>query len=886
MSLWSRIANVLRGERLSREIDEELASHIEESIAQGRDPAEARQAFGSTLRRREESRDIRLMRWLDSLRADVIFGWRQLNKNKATSAAAILSLGLAMGACTAAFRLIDALLLRPLPVAHPEQLYAVSRQEFRLAADGKAHIYDGWAYPAFRLMRAAVRDQAELIALTGLGPTDLTYASGQETEKADVQYVSGWMFDAFGLHPTLGRLLTENDDREPGAHPYAVLSGDYWARRFARDPKVVGRTFRMGDRLYQIVGVCAEPFTGTVTGFVTDIFVPIMMNPAVVRSDSTWQETLARLKPGMAVEPVRARLDAVSRAFEAERAKGYPGMSKQGIDDMLKQRVVLQPAAAGFSSVQKYYRQPLMALGVLVALVLMIACANVANLMTAQAATRAREMALRVSIGAGRWRLVQLVLVEGAWLGFLAAAAGAVFAWWSVPLVLGMQSPLDAPLRLSLAADWRVLGFGLALTLGVTLLFSLAPALRASAVKPASALKGGADPHSRRRLMHGLVALQTAFCFLVLYAAGLLGATFERLSQAPPGFSAERLLTLNTVAERPQPQPYWDQVVEHLRTVPGVETVALASRPLLSGYSSNDAVAIDGGPPSEDMAYFLNVSPGFIGAMKIPFVDGRDFRAGDTVPGAAIVSEAFARRFFKGENPVGRWFERATDEGPRIRLQVVGLVRDARYLEMREKLLPVAYIPFRQVDAKGAVQPTRRGTLIVRTSSANPRALAQMLSREVARARPEFHVSNVETQAEINQVYTVRERRLAVLALVFAVVALLLAGVGLFGVLDYSVLQRRREIGIRMAIGAPAGSIARLVTVETFAMMLAGAVAGVALGMASVRYIEALFYQVKATDPGMLAFPLLTILAAALLAGLPAVFHAVRIDPVAMLRSE
>ena len=411
MSLWSRIANVLRGERLSREIDEELASHIEESIAQGRDPAEARQAFGSTLRRREESRDIRLMRWLDSLRADVIFGWRQLNKNKATSAAAILSLGLAMGACTAAFRLIDALLLRPLPVAHPEQLYAVSRQEFRLAADGKAHIYDGWAYPAFRLMRAAVRDQAELIALTGLGPTDLTYASGQETEKADVQYVSGWMFDAFGLHPTLGRLLTENDDREPGAHPYAVLSGDYWARRVARDPKVVGRTFRMGDRLYQIVGVCAEPFTGTVTGFVTDIFVPIMMNPAVVRSDSTWQETLARLKPGMAVEPVRARLDAVSRAFEAERAKGYPGMSKQGIDDMLKQRVVLQPAAAGFSSVQKYYRQPLMALGVLVALVLMIACANVANLMTAQAATRAREMALRVSIGAGRWRLVQLVLV-------------------------------------------------------------------------------------------------------------------------------------------------------------------------------------------------------------------------------------------------------------------------------------------------------------------------------------------------------------------------------------------------------------------------------------------------------------------------------------------
>jgi predicted permease len=885
MSLWSRVVNVLRGDRLSREIDKELASHIDEAIERGREPAEAARAFGSALRQREESRDIRLIPWLDSLRADVIFGGRQLYKNKVTSAAAILSLALGMGACTEAFRLIDALLLRPLPVAHPEQLYAVSRREFRLAADGKAHIYDGWAYPAFRLMRAAVKDQAELIALS-FGTTDLTYGSDQETEKAHVQHVSGWLFGSFGLRPVLGRLLTEDDDREPGAHPYAVLSEDYWVHRFARDPQIIGRTFRMDKRPYEIVGVCMGPFTGTVTGFVTDIFIPITMNPAVVRSDSTWHETLARLKPGIAVEPVRARLDAVSRAFEAERAKGYPGMSKQGIDDMLKQKVVLQPAAAGFSSVQKYYRQPLMALGVLVALVLTIACANVANLMTAQAAARAREMALRVSIGAGRWRLMQLVLVEGAWLGFLAAVAGAIFAWWSVPLVLGMQSPLDAPLRLSLAADWRVLGFGLALTLGVTLLFGLAPALRASAVKPASALKGGDDPHSRRRLMHGLVALQTAFCFLVLYAAGLLVATFERLSQAPTGFSAQRLLTLNTVAERPQPQTYWDQVVEHLRTVPGVETVALASRALLSGYSSNDAVAIDGGPPSEDMAYFLNVSPGFIGAMKIPFVDGRDFRAADTVPGAAIVSEAFARRFFKGENPVGRWFERATDEGPRLRLQVVGLVRDARYLAMREKLLPVAYIPFRQVDARGALQPVRRCTLIVRTASANPRALAQILSREVAKARPEFRVNMVETQAEIDQVYTVRERLLAVLALFFAVVALLLAGVGLYGVLDYSVLQRRREIGIRMAIGAQAGSIARLVTVEIFMMVLVGAIAGVGLGMASVQYIETLLYQVKPTDLGMLALPSCTILAAALLAALPALFLAVRIDPVAMLRSE
>jgi predicted permease len=444
-----------------------------------------------------------------------------------------------------------------------------------------------------------------------------------------------------------------------------------------------------------------------------------------------------------------------------------------------------------------------------------------------------------------------------------------------------MLNPLGDPVRLSLPADWRVLAFGLALTLGVTLLFGLAPALRASAVKPATALKGGGDPHSRRRIMHALVAVQAAFCFVVLFVAGLFVATFDRLSHQLTGFSAERLLTLETVAERAQPPVFWDQVAEHLRTVPGVETVALASRPLLSGYSSNDAVAIDGGAPSEDMAYFLNVSPGWLGAMRIPFMDGRDFRVGDTYPGVAIVSETFAKRFFGGKNPVGSWFERATDEGPRFRLQIVGLVRDARYLDMRGPMLPVAYLPFRQVDGKA-----RRGTIVVRTSSANPLSLAQVLRREVAKARPEFRVGNIETQTQIDQVHTVRERLLAVLALFFALVALLLAGIGLYGVLDYSVLQRRREIGIRMAIGARSGAIARLVTLPVFSMVLLGALAGLALGMASARYIESLFYEVKATDLDALALPSLTILIAAIVAALPAVIRAVRIDPAKMLRMD
>jgi predicted permease len=881
MSLGSRLANVFRGDRLSREIDEELRSHIAEAVEHGRDPAEARRAFGSAIRHSEESRDIRIVAWLDSLRADTIFGWRQLIKRKVTSAAAILSLALAIGACTSAFRLIDALLLRPLPVANPDRLFALYREG--TGFDGKPQTFDAWAYPDFRLMRAAVKDQAELLAISYAERTDVAYGSDQEIEKAYLQYVSGWMFGSFGLRPAVGRLFTENDDQKPGAHPYAVLSHDYWTRRFGQDPNVIGRTLRMGERLYEIVGVGPERFTGTETGIVTDIFVPTMMHPAAIRDDSTWHRTLAVLKPGVAIEPVRAKLHATSRAFEQERAKGFTGMSRKSIDRFIDQTLLLEPAAAGTSGLQKDYRVALAAMGMLVMLVLLIACANVANLMTAQAAARAREMALRVSIGAGRWRLVQLVLVESAWLAFLAAVMGAWFARWSAPFVVSRINPPDNPARLFLAAGWRVLGFGTALTVGVMFLLGLAPALRASAVKPASALKGGEDPRSRGRLMHALIAAQVAFCFLVLFVAGLFVATFDRLSNRPMGFSPERLLTLNTVAQRSQPPVFWDQVAEHLRSVPGVETAALADRPLLDGYGSNSFISVNGAPPTEVLAYFRSISPGWTGTMKIPFIDGRDFREGDTAPGVAIVTEAFAKQYFNGENPVGKSFERTARH---VRYQVVGLVRDAPYRSMREPILPVAYVPLHSVDANGAMQPIREATFIVRTFSSNPLALASTLRREVPRAQPEFRVTNIRSQEELIRAQTVRERLLAMLALFFAAVALLLAGIGLFGVLDYSVLQRRREIGIRMAIGAQAGDIARRVTADVFGMVIAGALAGLGLGLASVRYIGALLYEVKATDATMLALPSIAILAAALLAAVPAVIRAVRIDPVAMLRSD
>jgi putative ABC transport system permease protein len=889
VAFWTRIRNTFRSNRLNREIDEELASHVAEGVAEGRNPSEVRSALGPRLQFREQSRDIRLIPWLESLRADAVFGWRQIVKRKITSSAAILSLAIAIGACTAAFRLIDALLLRPLPVAGADRLYSVSFAS-PSAVDSAVVRYDSCSYPMFVRMRAAVKDKAESVAISLYeGPSDLTYGSDEDMERANVQYVSGWMFETFGLQPATGRLLTQGDDSAPGAHPYAVLSHDYWTRRFGRNPTAVGRTLRMGNDVYEIAGVAPHGFTGTETGWATDIFVPMAMKNArtLASLNNFWLRTLLQLKPGVAPGRVEAELRGIFHGIQEERVKSFPALSNRDRARFFTEKLFLEPASSGRSNMQRNYRQALTILALLVALVLLIACANVANLMTAQAASRAREMALRVSIGAGRFRLVQLVLAESAWLALLATAIGGIFAAWAAPFIVRKINSGSVPARLDLPADWRVLGFALALACAVTLLFGLAPALRASAVKPASALRGGEDPRWRGRMMRGLIAIQVAFCFVVHLAAGLFVATFERLSNQPTGFSSERILNVEAVTRSPQSPVLWEQVAAHLRTVAGVEAVALIGWPLMSGESAVGNISVDGAPPGDVFADFVTISPGWAGLMRIPLLDGRDFRSGDVNPAVAIVNQAFAKQYFGGQNPVGKWFDRVEPAGGRSHIQIVGYIRDARSRDrLRWAIRPTVYIPFPSTVTGGILKPAGRGTFVVRTGSANPLALAATFRQEVANARPGFRVQNMRTQVELNQSDTGRERLLAMLATFFATVALLLAAIGMYGVLDYSVIQRRREIGIRIAIGARLGDIVRRVSGEAFAMVLLGAIAGLAIATISVRYIESLLYLVRLTELSILALPVLIIFAAALLAALPAVIRAARTDPLKMLRTE
>jgi len=888
-----KLFGLFTNSRTETEMNREMASHLalleEEFLRKGMVPAEARRqariSFGGLEQTRIACREERGLPFIEKLWADVRFGWRQLCRNKITSAAAVLSLALGIGSCVAAFRLIDALLWRPLPISGASNLYVLSRQMTGLygrpAEDGH------WATPAFKLMRDAVKGQADLIAISDADRTDITWSTDDDTEKAHVAYVSGNMFPLFGLEPALGRLLAPADDHGPGLNPYAVLSWDYWNHRFGRDPHVLGRSVHIGDQTFEIIGVGPRAFTGTENGTITDVFLPVNVNSFATQDNITWHRTFLMLNPGVnpatALEPLREHLSAINRTFEGQCSECLRGMTQAEIDRHLDQKLVFKPAGSGISDLQKDYRRFLGILGLLAALVLMIACVNVANMMTAQAAARGQEMALRISIGAGRRRLVQLILCQSALLALLASVVGAFFAAWSAPFVLSLVNPPDNPACLALPADWRVLLFGFGLMLLVVLSLGLLPALRASAVRPVAALKGGDDPHSPRRLLRGAIALQIAFCCLVLFLSSLFVTSFQRLQNRPLGFSTDRLLLLETVAGKGQLPVVWNQTAEALRAVPGVDSVAISGWPLLGRIKINSDISINGAPPSSTPAFFLNVSAGWLSTMKIALVSGRDFRLEDTSPGAAIVNETFARTFFPGQDPIGRTFARGANRPPN---KVVGVTLDIPDHDLREPNRAVFYVPFAGIDAKSAPTVENFATFVIHTNTQNALALADSLRQLIAQRHNGLRVSNVTTQLDLVRDQTIRERLIAMLAAFFAAVALLLAGIGLYAVLNYSVLQRRREIGIRMAMGSTRAGIVRIVTVDVFLMIALGGCAGVALGFGAARYVESLFYQVKATDADMIVLPAFALLLTALVATLPAVLRALRTNPTEILRAE
>ena len=888
-----RLLGVLRRGRSDADLQEELRLHMElsaeEAQRRGEPVRAARLHSGGASQAMDALRDQRGWPWLQSLSADVVFACRQLNKHRTATAAAVLSLGLAVGATTAAFRLVDAVFWRPLPIAQPERVFALGWDT--TTSRGEPDYRDDFDYPTFRRYRDAVGARAAVMVVGSSTRQEIVVDT--EVEHASRQYVSGNVFATLGLGPEVGRLIEPADDIEPRGRDVAVISYDYWTRRFGRDPAVVGRTFRWGRATMEIVGVLPQGFTGTEPGRMTDFFAPATLNDRVLnRRGFSWFRIWVRLNDGTSLEQVRQLIQAQLTLDRREGVKAL-GSDSSGprIAAYLNEQIQVSSAAAGVSGLQRTFRRPMLILSVLVVLVLLIACANVANLLLARGVARAQEMALRVSIGAGRSRLIQLVLVESSLLAVCASVAGAVFAWWAAPFVVSLLA-FEEPVQLSLNGDWRLLGFGTAVTIAVTVVFGLAPALRASSVTPLGALRLRDHRHGHRRVMRSLIAAQTAFCLFVVFTAGLFAVTLRNLATRPLGFESDRVsvLEINVSGEKQSPQ-VWADVADRVRATPGVEAAAFAMWVPLSGNGWRAPVSTDGHLGEDDAPYFLGVSPDYFSTMRIGLVAGRDFRIGDTPPtrdgqqpvaGVGIVNEAFVRAFLDGRNPIGRQvLVRQYRLGPQDRdveapMEIVGLVRDAAYREVREPMQPTVFVPN---------ESRNQAALVVRTTG-DPVMLGPTLRRTVTRFRADFRVMNVGTQTAFVQRQLLRERLLAMLSLFFAAVALLLAGVGLYGVLNYAVIQRRREIGVRMALGARAVHVVRRIMAELLTPVGAGVLLGLAGGLAFGRLVETILFEVKATDTMSVATPLLTLAVAAGLAAITPAVRAVRIDPAQTLRSE
>ncbi len=889
MSWLSRLVSVIRSDRLNRDLDDEMRFHLDARIEEYTQAglsfeeasARARRQFGSPALVRDASRDIKLLPRLESIVRDASFATRLWRRNKLVTSAALVSLSLAVGACTAAFSLIDALILRTLPVDEPESLIYVGLRAPGAPRDGLS-----FNYPLFREMRAASSRQVRLFALSDQRKQDAAFDDGGQLEKVYGQWVSGDTFAILGVKAALGRVLTSADDINPGQHPVAVLSYDFWTRRFDQNPDVLGRWVTIREKSLQIVGVAAKGFTGVAPGVMTDVWAPTMMWGDRMISDpgTRWFGIWGRMQPGAAEEQARTVLQTIFSRFVRDQVAERSAEAPERNNQLLNTRVNLRSAATGQSWLREDFARTLWVLAGIAGLVLLVACTNVASLLVARARARQREMSLRASIGAGRGRLMQQVLIESGLMALAACALGAGLSAVVTPKIVSMISTSSTTVRLDVWPDWQVVAFLGGLCLLVTFLFGLAPALQASRAPTVDALKSGGRHATEVGVFRPLVAAQIAFSFVVLFVGGMCLTSFAKLLRTDLGFDASDLALANirvsATAQDEWPAPAsWAALLERLEKTPGITSASLSPWGLFAGPGRNKSVQVPGRPVDAYTPWYLEVSPGFLRTMKIPLMAGRDLEWRDARPGsplAVIVNESFAKRYFPGESAIGRQFFRIDGGATLVAQEVIGVARDAKYTDLREPPPPTVYEPYR---------PQNAAVVQVRTQL-KMGALLAVLREEVPRAHPAFRLGDVVQQSTLVDNHLVRDRALAVLSAFFSLVASVLVIVGVYGLLSYTVLQRTREIGIRLALGAQPAQIVSLILRELGGMTVVGLVLGGVGAVYGGRFMTALLYDVAPSDLSSISIPLLAMLAACALAAVIPAQRATRIAPTTALTVE
>jgi macrolide transport system ATP-binding/permease protein len=912
--LWRRLKWFAHRDQFDRELDEEMRHHLAMQTEQLGGIEKANRQFGNTVLWKEDSRAMWTGVFWERVAQDIRYGLRMMRANKLFTAMAVLSLALGIGANTAIYSFMDAIMIRAIPVAHPEQLAIVnwhSRTEAKVITNHTGTSYSdpgggstspNYPYQAFEFLRDNNQVFSTLFGYARAGRLNVVI-DGQ-AELGDGEYVTGGYFSGLGVNPAAGRLIGADDDRT-GATPVVVIAYRLWQKHFAGNPDALGKSVVINGKPFLIAGVAAPEFFGVNLQSAVDVYIPAHDLPLVdsnrygdVQARFTdnhfyWIEMMGRLKPGV-------RMAQAQVALATQFQQWVAGTAKTAEERSTLPSLWLQEGGSGVDSLRRQYSKPLFILMTMVGLILAIACANIANLLLARASARRREMAVRLSLGAGRMRVMQQLLTEsvmlslcGGLLGIFIGAAGIRGLTWL--LANGRDN-----FTLHAEMDGRVLVFTLLVAVATGILFGFAPAIQSTRVDVTPALKetraGNSQGRTRRfgipfGISHVLVVAQIAISLLLVAAAGLFVRTLGNLNAVDVGFNRENVLLFNlNAAQAGYPdgaiKSFYADLQRRFRQIPGVQNVTLTHMPMVANWTSSTAVAIpgyaekSGKRPSTSVT---QVGPQFFETMQIPILAGRaiDERDREGSQQTAVVNEVFAKKYFSGQSPIGRHFQFGGGDKA-VDMEIVGLAKSARYNSLKHEIPPVAYMSYLQ---GGKTRPVEWMYFELRTAG-DPMALAGTVRKIVHDVAPQVPVAEMSTQARRIDETIVQERMFADLCTCFGVLALMMACVGLYGMMAYAVARRTGEIGIRMALGAERRGIVLMVLREVLVLGITGLVIGLVAVWQTTVYIKSLLFGLTPGDPLTLAGAVAILLACAILAGYAPALRASRIDPMAALRCE